>query len=64
MKKLLTKGELNLDGLRKDTEEKLIQLSNLEKDAKLVASCHDKAVLWLIADPAAHTFVQSLADEM
>ena len=68
MIKLLTKGRLSLHDLRKDDAEKLIQLSDLEKDAKLVPLIHHKAFLWLTAeklfDPAAHTFVQSLANQM
>ena len=58
----------SLDDLWKNDAGKLIQLSDLEKDAKLVPRYHHKALLWLIDeklfDPAAHTFVQSLADEM
>ena len=46
----------------------MIQLSDLEKDAKLVPRYHHKALLWLIDeklfDPAGHTSVQSLTDEM
>ena len=66
--KLLTKGGLSLVDLQKNDAGKLIQLSDLEKDAKLVPRYHHKALLWLIDeklfDPAAHTFVQSLADEI
>ena len=66
--KLLTKGGLTLDDLQKGNAKKLIQFSDLEKDAKLVPRYHHKALLWLIDeklfDPAAHTFVQSLVDEM
>ena len=57
-----------MDDLRKDNAEKLIQLSDLEKDAKLVTRYHHKAILRLIAKelfhPAAHTIVQSLAHQM
>lgn len=66
--KLITKGKLSLDDLRKDNAEKLIQLSDLETDTKLVPRYHHKAVLWLIEEklfePAALAFVQSLADKM
>ena len=68
MIKLLIQGGLSLHDLRIDNAGKLIQLSDLEKDAKLVPRYHHEALLWLIADklvdPPAHTFVQSLADQI
>ena len=50
--KLLTKGRVRPEDWQRDNTEKFIELSDLEKDAKLVPR--------YLFDPAAHTFAHTI----